>query len=86
MEKSTPIKWPAWPTRPMRVLWHISTVIVAGLVFATVADAGQRRARLSSDLTQHLNSNSAGTIEVIVSGSVETIDRIAKRHGLKVRR
>ena len=81
MENLTP---PTWTSRPLRVIWHISTVIVAALLFATSADAGPRRARLSSDLSQHLSSGS-GAVDVIVSGSVEKIDRLSRRYGLHVK-
>src|SRR5689334_18178974 len=72
--------------RALRVIWHISTVIVAGLVFATPAEAGARRARLSSDLSAHLSASSNGAVDVIVSGSQEKIERLAQRHGLQIRK
>lgn len=67
--------------RPLRVIWHVSSVIVASLWLssAVTADAGPRRARLSSDLQAMANG---GTAEVIVSGSQEKIARIAQRNGL----
>ncbi len=90
MEKLTPIKWPTWSTRQVRVIWHIFTVIVASLVFTagsiTAADAGPRRARLSSDLSQHLTSNANGSIEVIVSGTPDKIERLRSRYGLRIRK
>ena len=65
-----------WTRRPLRVIWHIATVIVAALRCCSPlsADAGPRRARLSSDLSAHLKSASSGDVDVIVSGSVEKID------------
>src|SRR5687768_2580464 len=56
------------------------------LASAVSADAGGRRVRLSSDLTAHLNSASTADVDVIVSGSTESVDRLAKRHGLRLRK
>jgi len=72
--------------RPIRVIWRISTVIVVGLMFAGSAEAGPRRARLSSDLSARLAAASNGDVDVIVTGSVEKIDRLAQRHGLRVKK
>src|SRR5215203_5063994 len=84
MENLKPI---TWTPRPLRVIWHISAVLVAALtVFATSVDAGQRQARLSSDLSAHLDSGSGADVDVIVSGSVEKIARLAERHGLHIKR
>jgi subtilisin family serine protease len=76
--------------RPIRVIWHISTVIIVGLLwqvpFAASAEAAGRRARLSSDLSARLKAASSGDVEVIVSGSVEKIERLASRHGLRIKK
>ena len=56
------------------------------LVSAASADAGSKRARLSSDLTAHLNSTSGASVDVIVTGSVEAVDRLSKRHGLRIKK
>src|SRR5689334_5477854 len=86
MEKLTSLVWTRRvPLRALRVIWHISTVIVAGLIFAATAEAGARHARLSSDLTARLNSSSAAPVDVIVTGSQEKIARLAQRHGLQVK-
>jgi len=72
--------------RPLRVIWHISSVIVASTLWLSSvvpADAASRRARLSSDLQSHL-ATGTGNVEVIVTGSQEKIARIAQRTGLKV--
>src|SRR6188472_2044155 len=74
------------PLRALRVIWHISTVIVAGLIFAVSAEAGARHARLSSDLNAKLNSASGGPSEIILTGSQEKLARIAQRHGLTATR
>src|SRR5215213_1957845 len=88
MEKS-PI-WSRRPLRALRVIWHISTVLVAAMLwqgpFAASAEAGTRQASLSSDLSSHLNSASIANIDVIVTGSSERIARIAARHGLAVKK
>ncbi len=48
-----------WTPRRLRLIWHISAALVAALALsATTAEAGQRQARLSSDLSAHLNSGS----------------------------
>src|SRR5262245_44117889 len=74
------------PLRALRVIWHISSVIVVGFVFAVSAEAGARHARLSSDLNARLNSASGGPEEIILTGSQEKIARIAQRHGLVAKR
>ena len=75
--------------RGYRPTWHGSTalLIMAAVVLACAAPAaaGGRRARLSSDLVAHLSSGSSAPIDIIVSGSQERIDRLAKRHGLVVK-
>ncbi|HUQ86322.1 MAG TPA: S8 family serine peptidase, partial [Vicinamibacterales bacterium] len=76
--------------RPLRVIWHIAAGLVAAvalqLPIAVSADAGPRHARLSSDLAAHLTSGSGGDIDVIVSGSTETIDRLVRRHHLNLKK
>src|SRR5687768_5072850 len=84
MEHLKPI---TWTPRPLRLIWHVSAVLVAALALsATTAEAGPRRARLSTDLSAHLNSGSGADVDVIVSGSVEKIARLAQRHGLRVKK
>ena len=88
-QNSQPITWTV--ARPdLRVIWHIAAVLVAAvalqLPLAASADAGPRRARLSSDLSAHLDSGSSGDVDVIVSGSVEKIERLAQRHGLRIKK
>src|ERR671912_2070863 len=84
MENLKPI---IWTPRPLRVIWHISAALVAALTLsATSVDAGPHRARLSPDLSAHLNSGSAANIDVIVCASVEKIARLAERHGLSIRK
>ena len=56
------------------------------LTSAESADAGSKRARLSSDLTAHLNSTSDASVDFIFTGSVESADRLAKRHGLRIKK
>ena len=74
--------------RGVRVIWHIAAMVAAALLLqlplAATAGAGPRKARLSSDLTACLDSGSTCNLEVIVTGSVEKIDRIAARTGLTV--
>ena len=55
------------------------------LVMATAAEA-QSRARLSSDLRQHLSEGRATAVDVIVSGTPEAIALLASRHGLAVKK
>ena len=64
----------------------VLAIAVLVLACATSAAASERRARLSSDLKAHLNSSSPAPIDVIVSGSQERIDRLARRHGLVVKK
>src|SRR6516162_5249895 len=64
------------------------TVLVAAAcaVLATPAQAQhQHRARLSADLADHLAAGSASA-EVIVDGDKATVDRLAARYNLVVKR
>jgi len=76
--------------RDLRVIWHIAAAVIAAIALqlpvAASAEAGQRRAKLSSELTAFLNSGSSGDVELIFSGSVESIDRVATRHGLRIKK
>ncbi len=75
--------------RGSRLTWLGSTALLTAvflLVCATSALAGRPRARLSSDLVAHLNSNSSAAIDIIVSGSQELIARLVKRHSLVVKK
>ena len=56
------------------------------LVLAATAEAGPRRARLSSDLAKHFDSGSTASVDVIVSGTPDRIERLARRHGLVVKK
>src|SRR5215207_3878470 len=74
--------------RAIRVIWHIAAVLVATVMLplAASADAGPRRALLSSDLSAVLNSGTSGDVDVIFSGSVERTDRLVKRYNLRVKK
>ncbi|MSO35470.1 MAG: hypothetical protein EXQ54_03420, partial [Acidobacteria bacterium] len=75
--------------RGSRSTWQGSTALFTAAVLlacATTAFASGKRARLSSDLVAHLNSNSSASVDIIVSGSQERIDRLVKRHGLVVKK
>ncbi|MEZ5286347.1 MAG: S8 family serine peptidase [Vicinamibacterales bacterium] len=54
--------------------------------WASVSGAQPRHARLSSDLQSHLRSGSARTVDVIVNGTPDRIQRLARRYGLSVRK
>ena len=60
-----------------------ATAIVVG---AGVSAAGPKRARLSADLDAMLKSGASQSVDVIVSGTPERIARIARRHGLQVKK
>src|SRR5690349_17311316 len=65
----------------------VSAVVAASLLgtFVAVVNAQSgHRARLSADLVQRLGSGDAAATSVIVTGTRQQIDRIAKRHGLLV--
>ena len=76
--------------RASRSTWHGSTVAIAAALLAvslvTPVDAGPRRARLSSDLSRHFDSGSTAAIDVIVSGTPDRIERLARRHGLSIKK
>ncbi|MEX1127079.1 MAG: S8 family peptidase, partial [Vicinamibacterales bacterium] len=61
---------------------------VAGVVlfFSSVAFAAEHRARLSSDLEQHLRSGSHQRASVILSGTASETDAIAARHGATIKK
>src|SRR5687767_10228641 len=87
MEKLTSLNRLRRPSlRAVRVIWHISTVIVVGLFFAGSAEAQGRRARLSSDLSAHLSAAGDAPVDVIVTGSQEKVARLAQRHGLATKK
>src|SRR5687768_2595790 len=83
-------------TRRMPPSWMASCVCrsfglaliaaLAILAFADAAEARSRRVRLSADLAAHLNSHATADVEVIVTGSSELVDRLARRHGLRVKK
>src|SRR5881394_1220253 len=63
-----------------------STIAAAALLilaFAASANAGSHRARLSSDLAKHFASSNA-PVNVIVSGTPDTIAQLAARHHLSI--
>ena len=73
----------AWST------WQAATALFTIFVLlacATSSAASGRRARLSSDLTAHVNSGSSAPVNLIVSGPQERIDWLVRRHGLRVKK
>lgn len=73
----------AWST------WQAATALFTIFVLlacATSSAASGRRARLSSDLTAHLNSGSSAPVNLIVSGPQERIDWLVRRRGLRVKK
>ena len=73
---------------PPRVRCSTVLIIVAALsatLGAAAADAGPRRARMSSDLAAQLASGAA-QVEVIVSGTPERVSQLAARHGGRVKK
>ncbi len=67
-------------------LFFLTVAALAILATAVSADAQPRRARLSTDLATHLNSQATADVDVIVSGSSERVDALARRHGLRVKK
>ena len=73
----------AWST------WQAATALFTIFVLlacATSSAASGRRARLSSDLTAHVNSGSSAPVNLIVSGPQERLARLVRRHGLRVKK
>src|SRR5450759_655779 len=62
----------------------VAALALAGSVVS--AGTGPHRARLSSDLQQHLSTRSAATVDVIVAGSRDEIQALAARHNLVPKR
>src|SRR6266446_4376802 len=67
-----------------RVVPAAAVIACACLFFAAPADAAHK-ARLSADLADHLAAGSQ-TIDVIVHGEKETVDTLATRYNLRVKR
>jgi subtilisin family serine protease len=64
-------------------------LLVMLLVNALAADAaaqGRRRARMSEDLAARLSRGDVAATRVIVTGTQAEVDRLARRHGLAVRK
>jgi serine protease AprX len=61
-------------------------VAVASAFLATPAQAQHHRARLSADLADHLTAGSSSSVEVIIDGDKATVDRLASRYNLVVKR
>ena len=75
------LSWSIWQVSPLFYVPFLWLLLVA-----VPADAGQRRARLSTDLEAHLVSGSAAAVDVIVSGTPDRIERLARRHGLSAKK
>ncbi len=88
MSHLKPAHWTLAATASVVCRCGFLALVAATLLLASAvsADAGSRRARLSSDLNAFLNSASTAEVDVIVSGSTESVDRLAERHGLRIRR
>ncbi len=66
------------------ILCLATTVVLAGS--ATQANAGGRRARLSTDLVQRLATGDLADTEAIVAGTPAQVAALALRHGLTIRK
>ncbi|HJU42194.1 MAG TPA: S8 family peptidase, partial [Vicinamibacterales bacterium] len=88
-------------THPSRthttVTWSVASCVCRGLITSLIATllivaavipaaARSRRVRLSSDLAAHLASHATADVDVIVTGSSELVERLATRHGLRIKR
>ena len=72
-----------------RSQWRVALVVLVALVAtAGPADAQGPRARLSRDLTTQLAQPADATrsLDVIVSGNAEFVERLARRHGASVKK
>jgi serine protease AprX len=61
-------------------------VAVVCAFLTTPAQAQHHRARLSADLADHLTTGSSSSVEVIIDGDKATVDRLASRYNLVVKR
>ncbi len=68
--------------RPMRAAFIAALLVCC---WSGAAEA-QHRARLSADLGTYLASGAGDPVDVIVSGSADRIERVASRHGLRVKK
>src|SRR3990170_5530744 len=73
-------------TRSQRRLPFVGALVAAScFLWPAAPAAAPHRARLSADLADHLSAGSQ-TIDVIVHGDKATVDAIATRYNLKVKR
>jgi len=70
----------------LRVLFAWATVLVASVVSVPDAVAGGRRARVSEDLARRIDAGDPSSTSVIITGTQASIDAIAARHGVIVRK
>jgi len=56
------------------------------LSLSTAAEAGSHRASFSSDLLKHFDSGSSVAVDLIISGTPDRLDRLARRHGLVLKK
>src|SRR5689334_387804 len=65
----------------MRRVITLGVIVAAWLAIGGSAAAGPRRARLSRDLSERLTKADAGVTNVIVNGSSDKVQTLAKRYG-----
>ncbi|HQL31567.1 MAG TPA: hypothetical protein PLM67_15230, partial [Thermoanaerobaculales bacterium] len=64
----------------------VALLVVLAAAGAWAAPGKQHRARLSQDVSDHLEAGRAGTVQVIVRGERAALQKMASRHGLGARK
>ena len=73
-------------TRTIRAFGTAMLTAILALTISQPVEAGQRRARLSRDLSERLAAGDASTTRVIVCGSDSKIDTLATRYGAQLKK
>ena len=74
------------PRLVRRQIGFIAALSCALVVLTVPVEAGQRRARLSKDLSDRLAARVEAPTDVIVAGSDEQVQALATRYGARVKK
>src|SRR5689334_11997316 len=72
------------PSLSLKAALKLLLALVIGLVTASTASA--QHARVSKDIAERLRNGDGSTTRVIITGSRASVEAVATRHGLKVRK
>jgi hypothetical protein len=72
--------------RSLRHVYGPATLIAISALFATTAEAGSHRARLSRDLESRIAAASSQSTTVILSGTDEQVRTLVARYGVVLKK